>query len=225
MHVNASKQGPKHSKIRLHSNYIRWVVNGGSVRFLNGASDYNPFNIYMNDNQIVDYLAYSEVTEYVMTVIGEQMITIMGQKGYIYIQKYVDIPANGAITIAIVNADTGIDLFVVADKSCRKEENIACMRVANLSYNAGPLSVTVGDGALVFKNVAYKEVTDFSTIWPGLYLYIVTKRQVSGNFGFQTLQLMSSGINLIKSKNYTIYLMNWDKGNNNQIKAVILEES
>lgn len=196
----------------------------GRVRFLNAASDYNPFIVFVNENMFANPLNFAEVTEYENVSSGNQVITIMGENGYIYVQKNVNVPQNGAITIAIINTDSGLDLEVVADEACDRTANMSCVRVANLSYNSGPLSVVIGNQYLSFTNVRYREVADFMSIWPGMYMYTVSKSGYARVPGMGNNVLLTASINMLRNKNYTIYLFNWNKNSTDTIKAMTIEE-
>ena len=133
----------------------------GVVRFLNAAAGYNPFIIYINNQMVVNGLDNAEVSQYGRVSAGMQTVTVSGQNGYVYIQKQINVPLNGAITVAIINTNTGLDLMEITDMNCNGGVNTGCFRVCNLSNTNRSVNVTLNGGAVTFRNVNYREVTSF----------------------------------------------------------------
>ena len=188
----------------------------GSVRFLNAASNYNPFRVYVNDQLFVNTLGFSEVTAYEKVPDGYQIITVMGDNQYIYIQKPVMIPRDGSITIAICNTESGLDLFVVDDNACNRNSYVSCIRACNLSFNSGPLTVVVGNNDIRFMNVSFQEVTNYRIIMPSEYAFYVMNSN-------RTV-LVSSIININADASYTIYIFNWNISSPDALRVLIIEE-
>ena len=188
----------------------------GNVRFLNAASGYNPFRVYVNDQLFVSQLNFSELTSYEKVPSGYQIVTVMGDNQYIYIQKPVMMPKDGSITVAICNTENGIDLFAVSDSSCAKSNYLSCLRVCNLSFSRGPLSVILGNNDLRFMNVDFQEVTNFRVLSPADYIFYV----MNGNRNI----ILSSSLNVKMDVSYTMYLFNWNISSPDAITVVVVEE-
>ena len=73
----------------------------GNVRFLNTAVEYNPFVIFINENVFSTGLVFGEITNYAKVSAGRIVVTLMGENGYIYLQKPVEIQSSESVTIAI----------------------------------------------------------------------------------------------------------------------------
>lgn len=196
----------------------------GFARFLNAASGYNPFVVFLNDNMFSKSLNFSEVTAYEQIGRGTQVVTIMGENGYIYVQKQVEFKDDEYITIAIINTESGLDIQVISDNGCDRGNNMACVRAVNLAYNSGPLSVTIGNQYLTFLNLRYQDVADFESAWPGLYVYTVSRNMTARFPGFGGNVLLTAAVNLQRNRNYTMYLLNWNRESNDTIKALIVED-
>lgn len=200
-------------------------TRSGYIRFLNAATGYNPFVIFVNDSMISDNFNFAEVTDYERISDGRQIVTVMGENGYIYVQKPIDVTANQYATVAIINTDSGLDIQMIADNGCDRGSNMACIRAANLAHNSGALSVVVGNQYVNFTNLRYRAVADFESIWPGLYIYTVSRNMTARFPGFGGNLLLTASIAVQKNRNYTIYLLNWKRDNNNDtIKALIVED-
>ena len=196
----------------------------GFARFLNAASGYNPFVVFLNDNMFSKSLNFSEVTAYEQIGRGIQVVTIMGENGYIFVQKQVEFRDDEYVTIAIINTESGLDIQVISDNGCDRGNNMACVRAANLAYNSGSLTVTLGNQYLTFPNLRYQAVADFESAWPGLYVYTVSRNMTARFPGFGGNVLLTAAVNFQRNRNYTIYLLNWNRESNDTIKALIVED-
>ena len=195
----------------------------GSLRFLNAASGYNPFWVYINDKLLVNDFSFADVTEYVDVASGTPTITLMGENGYVYLQQPISVQNGMRATVAIVNTASGLGLQVVTDENCNRGRSASCIRVGNLSYSSGPLNVVVGNRYVTFRNVNPGEVTDFATIWPGEYSYTVSRTSNTMYPVWGSTTLLQSVLYLQQDKNYTIYLFQYNPSAD-AIKAVIVED-
>lgn len=199
-------------------------TRSGFIRFLNAATGYNPFVVFVNDNMVSSGLNFAEVTEYQRISAGRQMITVMGENGYTYVQKPIDMTANSNATVVIVNREGGLDIQMVDDTGCDRGSNMSCIRAANFAQNSGPLSVTIGNQYVNFPNLRYRDVADFETIWPGLYLYTVSRNMMARFPGFGGNILLTAALGVQRNRNYTIYLLSWKNDSADSIKALIVED-
>ncbi len=195
----------------------------GSVRFLNAASGYNPFWVYINDKLLVNDFSFADVTEYVDVASGNPVITLMGENGYVFLQQPINVQSGKTSTVAIVNTVSGLGLKVIEDENCDRARNASCIRVSNLSYSSGPLNVVVGNRYVTFRNVNSGETTDFATIWPGEYSYTVSRTNNTMYPIWGSTVLLQSVLYLQQNKNYTIYLFQYNPSAD-AIKAVIVED-
>lgn len=186
----------------------------GTIRFLNAAMGYNPFVISVNNRTAVDTLEYAEVSEYGRISSGYQTITVSAKNGYIYISKQIRVTVGSTATIAIVNTAGGLDLVEINDVPCRTPMGSSCVRVCNLSYNAGALTLSTYSGNAVFPNVAFMETTPYIRMLPARYdIYISNTNEV----------LLSTEITVRSNAQYTIYLFNWNESPS-AIRTLIIED-
>lgn len=196
----------------------------GYVRFLNAATGYNPFVIFINENLFSNSLNFGEITEYEKVASGTQVVTIMGENGYIFVQKQVEFMENEYVTIAIINTESGLDIQVIQDTGCDRGANMGCIRAANLAFNSGPLTVVIGNQYITFQNLRYQAVANFESAWPGLYIYTVSRNMIERFPGFGGNILLTSAINLQRNRNYTIFLLSWKRDSSDSIKALVVED-
>jgi len=193
------------------------------VRFMNAASGYNPFWVYINDKLLANDFGFADLTEYVEVASGRPVITLMGENGYVYLQQPVEIKAGTTLTMAIVNTESGLGLKVISDTNCDRNRNTSCVRVGNLTYSGGPLNVVIGNRYVTFRNVNSGEVTDFATIFPGEYPYTVSRTNNTMYPVWGSTTLLQSALYLQRDKNYTIYLFQYNPSAD-AIKALIVED-
>ncbi|MBE5877601.1 MAG: DUF4397 domain-containing protein [Lachnospiraceae bacterium] len=195
----------------------------GMIRFLNAATGYNPFIIYVNENEFSQNLGFAELTEYEYVSVGMPTITVMGENGYIFVQQQIDVKLNDIMTIAIVNTDNGLELQMIMDRGCTRGSNLSCIRAANLAYNSGSLSVNIGNQRVNFPNLRYRAVSNFEQIWPSLYVYTVSRELGARRPGVNNI-LLAAPLNVQADRNYTIYLLNWNANSVDTVKALVVED-
>lgn len=199
------------------------ITRSSNVRFLNAATGYNPFIVFVNENVFSTNLGFGELTGYEKVASGNQIVTVMGENGYIYIQKPVQIQTNQPVTMAIVNTDSGLDIEIIEDVKCNRNNSMSCVRAINLAYYSNPLSIVIGNQYIKFNNIRFKDVSVYETIWQGQYIYSVMKNTVARVPAMGGMVLLTSYLNVQSNKNYTMYILNW-QNSSDAIKVLIVEE-
>ncbi len=190
----------------------------GFVRFLNAAAGYNPFLIYINNQLVVNSLDNAEVSQYGRVSSGLQTITVSGQNGYVFLQKQITVPLNATITVAIINTESGLDLMVVTDMDCTGGAGTGCFRVCNLSVTNRSVDISLNGGAVMFRNVNYREVTGFRFLPAGYYTVSVANSSAFGN-----VPLLTSNIFIRGNVSYTMYVFNWNNSRD-AVRILIVED-
>jgi len=90
-------------------------------------------------------------------------------------------------------------LLLVLEPKVNNPTNNAYVKFAHLSPNAGAVDVTVPDGKILFKNVNYKESTDYIQVPPGTYTFDVRPT------GTKTTALYVPNVRLKAQRFYTVY--------------------
>ncbi|MBO5092823.1 MAG: DUF4397 domain-containing protein [Lachnospiraceae bacterium] len=186
----------------------------GTIRFFNAAIGYQPFVVSINNRTAVDTLSYAEVSDYGRVSTGYQTITVSAANGYIYVSKQVRVTIGATLTIAIVGTAGGLDFVEVNDAFCYTPLGGACIRVSNLSYNAGPLTLSTYSGNISFQNVKFMEVTNYVRVVPSRYdIYVSNVNEA----------LLSTEIAVRSGSQYTIYMFNWNESPT-AIRTLIIED-
>ena len=197
--------------------YFCNITQYGVVRFLNASAGYNTFLIYINDQLVVPSLNNGESSQYGRVSAGIQTVTVAGENGYVYIQKQITVPMNGAITVAIINTDSGLDLLTITDTSCNGGTS-GCIRACNLSNTNRNLNIVLNNGMVTFNNVRYKEVTNFRYLSPGYY-----SADIYDTMSQTGSPLVSVNFSVTSGVAYTMYVFNWNQSKD-AIRTLVVED-
>jgi len=86
------------------------------LRFINVANGYQPVEIYVNNKQFANYIGYGDATEY-KNIQGEEIqVSLLGENGYIYLQRSITVTAGKVISVVIINTGFGYGFVVVPEK-------------------------------------------------------------------------------------------------------------
>ena len=178
----------------------------GRVRILNASTGYQPVYVYLGNWMVASSLGNGDITGYVQSASGTQTVTVSGANGYVYIQKTVQVRSSASMTIAIINTASGLDIMEISDISCNAPSGSSCLRVCNLSLNLGPFDVSIGNqntSYTAFSNVRYREVTPYTSFYPGWYqLYI------SRTGSYPNTSVATASANMSANTSYTLYIFN-----------------
>lgn len=194
------------------------TTENGLVRFLNAAAGYEPFQIYINKQLAVNGLDNGDMSQYGRVSAKMQTVTVEAQNGYVYLEKQIDVPLGQALTIAVINSDSGLEIMVIQDMYCNGGINSGCFRVCNLSITNRNVNVILNGGELTFKEVEYKELTGFKYQKTGFYqVAVMNSSAQSENI------LLTSNIYIRGNASYTLYVFNWSD-TMNAIRILIVED-
>lgn len=178
----------------------------GRVRFLNTATGYQPFFVYLGNWMVASGLGNGDITSYVQSASGTTTVTVSGANGYVYIQKSIQVRASSSMTIAIINTASGLDIMEISDISCNAPSGNSCLRACNLSQNLGPFDVAIGNQNstyTAFTNVRYREVTPYTSFYPGWYQLFISRTGA-----FPSTYVATAAANMNANTSYTLYIFN-----------------
>ena len=178
----------------------------GRVRILNASTGYQPFYVYIGNWMVASGLANGDITSYVQAASGTQTITVSGANGYVYIQKPVQVRASSSMTIAIINTASGVDIMEISDNACNSPSGTSCLRACNLSQNLGPFDVSIGNqnsSYMAFTNVRYREVTPYTSFYPGWYQLYIARTGA-----YPSTYVATAAANMSANNSYTLYMFN-----------------
>ncbi|MGL5314794.1 MAG: DUF4397 domain-containing protein [Peptostreptococcaceae bacterium] len=184
------------------------------LRVFHSAPNALPFDVYVDDILMFSNLAYSEFTEYVYVEMGNHRVDIYaaGTKEEPLISRMVNIPEEEMITSAIIGKPEDLDLLVINDHiETLPSDEYSTFRIVHL-VPGGPSVDILIDGELFFKDINYKEGTQYVDANPGEY-----KIKIIQNSDDKVL--LPLRIKLKPDRIYTIYIIE-NKGEIGVIQSV-----
>lgn len=179
------------------------------VRILHASPDAPAVDVYINDKLLASNLSYKNFTEYYSLNPGVYNIKVYpaGQMGNPVINLDIKIPPKGIYTVAAINMLKDIELYPILDTPMPIQTGKVYVRFAHLSPDAPSVDIRLPNGTNVFKDVEYKEVTDYITVNPGTYTLNVYPT------GTEDRVLHIPNITLKGNRFYTVYAVGLDAGN------------
>lgn len=174
-----------------------------TIRFLNAAVSFESVNVSIGNRPLVHDLAYGEVSSYFVETTGFKNIRVTeGTAGRVQIAQERFLFQEGDVyTIALVNSMEGISMLLISDSPCQNQmQNFACVRAANLSYNAPAVDVVNKTERVVFDDLRFKNVAAYKQIMQGEQIFFVTET-MSGADVFDITEWIEPG------KMYTLYVL------------------
>ncbi|WLR50776.1 DUF4397 domain-containing protein [Bacillus tianshenii] len=185
--------------------FAKETVKESMVRIIHASPDAPAVDIYVDGKLVAEKAAFKDVTDYLKLPAGKYKVEVFasGTKDEQdpVIQADLTTEAGQAYTAAAVNTVDKIELVVTKD-DLTLPKGTTKIRVGHFSPNAPEVTVKLKDGKPVFENVAFKDVTSFTQLSPGIYDFVVNT--AVGNQ--QVLDL--SGTKLEADTIYSVYAVN-----------------
>ncbi len=171
------------------------------LRFLHASPGAGAVDIYTDGNLVLQNVAYNELSEYLVTGPEDMHIQVFaaGETECPLLDTELTIPPSEAITAAIIGTLPDISLLPIFANLVPRDNDDALIRFANLSPDLPEADLAIEDGATLFSNVGYTQVTEYEVIAPGSY----TLRLRNAN-GDDTI-LASGSIEIEPRTAYTVY--------------------
>lgn len=149
----------------------RKLKTTSTIRLLHAAPNAPNVDIYANDKLIIGNLSYGEFTKYMTVPSGNYNIKVYaaGKKGKPVFETDVNIMPKYVFTGAIIGTMPDLSLLPIPDPANANAFGTPCMRFVHLSPNSPAVDVTLQSGAMLFKNVKYKDYTLYACIPSGTY--------------------------------------------------------
>ena len=141
------------------------------IRIMNACLNAPPVDVYANDKIIARGLAYRDFTEYIPVQTGTYNIKVYpsGSKGVPVVDTSLSIPAKSILTVAAIGKLAIIELLPFADQPAVLYPDKVSIKFVNLLPDAPSVDVNLADDTVLFRNVPYKGITDYTTVNPATY--------------------------------------------------------
>ena len=171
------------------------------IRVLHAVPDAPKVDVYADDQLIAKGLAFGEYTDYISVPEGNYEIAVYaaGTKSNPVLKNMLMIRPDTIQTIAAVGTLNTIGLLAIPDKMTVNEPGKSLVRFSHLSPNAPAVDITLPDGTILFRNVSFKQLTNYLAVNPMTYTLQVRPA------GTSTVVLTVPNVNLQPGMVYTIY--------------------
>lgn len=189
----------------------------GYVRAIHTVPDAPNVDVYANDQLVIKNLAYGKYTEYIPAPEGTYKISIYvaGTKNAAVQGNMLTVKKNNIFTVAAVGTLKNIGLMAISDADETIKSGKAMIRFLHLSPNAPAVDITLPNGAVVFDDVSFKEITPYTEAAPMSYTLQV---RVAGT---SNVVLTVPNVNLNPNKFYTVYAIGL-VGEKPELEALLL---
>lgn len=173
----------------------------GYVRFVHTVPDAPNVDIYVDDDLIVNDLAYGEYTDYLPIPEGTYRIAlyVAGTRNNPVLVNMFTVDQNSVSTVTISGNLSEIGFLAISDANEPIEAGRSMVRFYHLSPNAPAVDITLPNGTVIFDDVAFKQITPYIDVNPLNYTLQV---RVAGT---SDVVLTVPNVNLVADNFYTIY--------------------
>lgn len=176
-------------------------VDRSFIRIFHASPDAPPVDVYANGQLIARNLPYKGFTEYLQIAPGNYDIKVFptGETSNPVIDTNLFIQNKTIYTVAAINKLENIQLKPIIDPKIPIMQDKAYVRFGHLSPNTPNVDITLPNGIMLFKDVGYKEITDYIAVDPGVYTVIGKPT------GSDKIAITVPNIRLRPNRLYTIY--------------------
>jgi len=172
-------------------------------RFLHASPDAPPVDVYLDNKLIARNVRYREFTQYLPVMSGNYKLKIYptGNTTTPIINLDLDVPVSKIFTVAVVGKSPNLSLISIPEPAVPMIPGKTYVRFIHLSPNAPNVNVMLPAGSTLFKDVEFKEYTNYIPVNPGNYTFLVTPTTSN------TPVLTVPNIRLRPNKFYSIYVV------------------
>ncbi|MCB2292995.1 DUF4397 domain-containing protein [Clostridium algoriphilum] len=170
-------------------------------RVLHSSPKSPAVDVYINDMLKFRNLTYGAFTDYIEVVTGDYNVKLYaaGTKTSPVLDKNIFVPPEKIYTVAAIGILPNIDLLLVLEPRIINPSDKVYIKFAHLSPNAGAVDIALPDGKILFRNIKYKQFTDYIEVPAGTYTLEVRPT------GTTTIALYVPNIRLKPQRFYTVY--------------------
>src|SRR6056297_1302556 len=141
------------------------------IRIFHAAPNAPGVDVYANNNLVARNLSYRNFTDYLPIPAGTVRVKVFptGEKTNPLIDTSLEIIAETITTVAAIGQPPNISLLPVEDPRIPIEPGKSFLRFANLAPTTPNLDLSLPGGPVLFKDVEFKEVTDYISVSPKTY--------------------------------------------------------
>jgi len=140
------------------------------VRVLHALPGVGDIDVFINEELLDENLAYRNASRYLPIGPGNNRVQVFeaGDRSNPILDTQVDLPPSEAITLALIGAVSDAEVLPILQPFGEIAPEEVRVRFANLSPDAPALDLFINDNRVI-ADVAYRQVTGYSSISPGTY--------------------------------------------------------
>lgn len=141
------------------------------IRILHASPDAPAVDVYADGKLIAQNLSFANFTEYQPLTPGSYNIKVYpaGTATNPVINTSLDLPDRSIYTAAVTGRLDDISLLPVPDTPMAATPGKVSLRFVHLSPDTPTVDITLPDGTVLFRNVSFKDITDYLAVDPGTY--------------------------------------------------------
>ncbi|RAK19175.1 uncharacterized protein DUF4397 [Anoxybacillus vitaminiphilus] len=176
------------------------TANVAMVRVFHVSPNAPAVDVYVNGKKVLQGLKYKQISKYLKVPTGQHRIDIhpSGQTTSPMLSEMVYILPSLRYTIAAIGNANNLQLLPFFDNPYVSYGETK-VRFVHLSPNAPAVDIAVKDGNVLFKNVRYKEVSDYMKVSANQKLGLEMRVSETDN-----VVLTVPNVRLDSNKSYTI---------------------
>ncbi|MDW2800710.1 DUF4397 domain-containing protein [Clostridium boliviensis] len=138
-------------------------VQVGYVRVMHTVPNAPNVDIYVDDEMIIENLAYGDFTDYLPVQEGTYKVSVYvsGSQDTPVVENMLPVEQNEMLTVAAVGTPDNIGLLSITDANGDMIQGKAMVRFIHLSPDAPAVDITLSDGTVIFPNVAFNQITPY----------------------------------------------------------------
>ena len=193
---------------------------GPRVRVVHGSPDAPAVDVLVNGSAAFTTLAFKEISDYAALDAGSYGVAVVptGKTEPQVISATLTLAPDKDYTVVAVNTLANIEPLVLDDNNAAPAAGKAHVRFVHASPDAPAVDVAVKDGPVIFSNVAFKGVGDYTPVDAGTYNLEVRLA------GTNTVALDVPNVTLTDGTVYTVFAMGLAAGNP-ALTAVLSEDA
>jgi hypothetical protein len=173
------------------------------VRVVHASPDAPAVDVWVNDNVAFSNAPFKGITPYASLETGTYNVKVVPTGATEPVVIEADLALEGAkdYTVVAVGKLENIEPLVLQDNNSTPAEGKAHVRFVHASPDAPAVDIAVKGGPVIFSNIAFKGVGDYTPVDAGTYDLEVRLA------GTDTVALEVPGVNLTAQTVYTVFAM------------------
>lgn len=184
-------------------NEFRQPERVSHVRVLHASPNAPRVDVYANDRLIARNISYKEFSEYRRVPSGNYRIRVYPAgktKNPVISTRLTAIPGS-ILTLAVIGMLPNVNILPVLEPRFPQSLGRSCVRFVHVSPNAPSVNISTSSGTGLFKNVSYKNITNYACITPSNYTFQLRSSKTNN------VVLTVPNVRLLSNKFYTVYVV------------------